>query len=142
MRSADVVAGVQRESQALDVIAQHHGRIGVLRQAADGGFHSDPRAFQGGQIDESSEPFDFLVERCAQFAGGHDEGHDFGGLGQFADGAKLPVVLLTGGPDIHAVGHDVQPMDVPAQNDRPVEVRFHFRRSQLNSVLIDRDFNV
>ena len=31
VRAADVVAGVERDAQPLDVVAEHDGRVGVLR---------------------------------------------------------------------------------------------------------------
>ena len=92
------MAGVQRDAQPVDVVAEYNQGVWVAGQASVLTQQPDPRALGGRNIHQLPQPFDFFVEgRTALLARANDQRHHLGGLGQAADGIELPIVLLAGG---------------------------------------------
>ena len=88
----DVGAGIERQAQALHVVAQHHHRVGVFREAADLALQADPHAVQRGDIDQPPQMLDLFVERRAQLGRRDGDRDDLRRLGQPADRGELLVV--------------------------------------------------
>ena len=141
MGTAKVVARIERDAETLDIVAEHNRRIGIFTQPTDLALQADSSTFHRGKINESPQPFDFFIERSSQFAGRQRQRDHFGCLGQLADCAELPIVIVTSCRDIHSVGDDVLPMRVSAERHGAVKMSLHFRGTHLVAFLVDHDFD-
>ena len=141
VRAADVVAGVQRERQTFDVVAEHDRRIGILRHAAGLREQAHDHALPGGQGHHRPQPLDLGVEGRAQLGRADRNGHHFGRLGQLATGGELLVVERLGGLDVHAVGNRRQPMGLAADPHGAVRIGQDLRGLEVPSRLVDHDLH-
>ena len=135
------MAGIERQPEPFDVVAQDDRGIGVLGDAAGFGLQTDDHPLAAGNRHQAFEPFDLGIEGGAQFARRDDDGHDFGGFGQAAAGGELLVVELAFGGDVDAVGGDRQPIGLAAGGDRSFQIGMNCRRLELLAVFVDGDFD-
>ena len=139
MRAGDVVARVEREPQAFDVVAEDDCRVGVLRHAADLRFESDDGPFERGDLDQLAKPFDLFVEGGAELGRGDDERDDFDRLGEAAAGSEVLVIGLAIGVELDAQRGDIEPVGVAAEVDAALQVGVNFGRFEPAAGFVDRE---
>ena len=142
VRAADVMAGIQRETQPLDVVAQHNHRIGIFRESANLAADADADPFELSDMDQSAEGLHFFIERSPQFTGRNRQRHDFDRFGQAADGRELPIEFFACGLDLNAECHNVHAFRVAAGVHSRVEVGRDFGRLQVAAVLVNGDLDI
>lgn len=111
VRLIHVLAGIKRQAQAFDVATNHGHGVNISGQMSELAAHPDPNPVPFGNLGESFELFDFLVEWRSVFAARHRKRDDFDRLGQLATFGKLFEVFFPNCLELETESGQIQTPD-------------------------------
>jgi hypothetical protein len=139
--AAQVVAGIERETDPWYVIAEVFDGVGVFAEATDLAFDADSDAAGIADLNQSLQMFYFLIEGGAVFPARDGEGDDFGGFGQVANFFESLVERFSLSIDLDAITADLHPVRISHQADGLVEIFDKLGRLNLLASIVEHDFH-